>query len=69
MDEKDTEKGKFMTASTKLSADDYEKALYIMRSFGIKTISALIRELIREMYYFLKSEEKQDQGGGNTEAL
>lgn len=69
MDEKNTEKGKFRTASTKLSADDYEKAQYIMRSFGIKTISALIRELIREMYYFLKSEEKQDQGGGNNEAL
>ena len=68
MDEKDT-KGRNLNVGVRLSPNDFEMAQYIMRSFGIKTISALIRELIREMYYFLKSEEKQDQDGGNNEAL
>ena len=67
-------KQKTYTVSSKLSSVDYERALYVMRSFGIRTLSALIRELINEMYFYLQAEEiqkeqEQAQGGKDGDSL
>lgn len=43
--------------SLRLSDVDVEEARYVMKELEIPTFSALVRELIDEMYFYLNSED------------
>lgn len=53
--------------SLRLSDVDVEEARYVMKELEIPTFSALVRELIDEMYLYLTSEDwkKRSEEGGD----
>ena len=66
MAEEKATKEKTVTVSARLSKTELQMAQEIMREFEIPSISALIRELFREMYFSMLS-EKQNQKGGSDD--
>ena len=55
--------------SLRLSDVDVEEARYVMKELEIPTFSALVRELIDEMYLYLTSEDwkkRNEEGEDNV---
>lgn len=52
--------------SLRLSDTDLDEARFVMKELEIPTFSALVRELIDEMYFYLSSEQwkNRNEGGG-----